>query len=420
MIMTAMNDIKTDFSTLLQDFKSLPNHLKIVGILYFLVCPLIVAQKHIAGLLFPLLTMFFIFIVLNKKNSFYQIFIVSFKKNKSALFIILMIFFIWCGLSSFWITDPSAILKKYPQTFIYPLLFFSFYQSQKHILNAKYKNILISFLCLGVIIASITVSLDFYAFDGKIAFTFKHMFSKNFEEHDASMPFHYQKIILILGSLSGFILFTSLSKTFKIISSICSIWAFSTLLSDTAIVSYILFLLAYFVLNSKNINFSYVKWFLIFSYSIVFLFLPIILKFALESGFFQHLLDAEIIKEGSYCQRIEIFECVIKSIYERFYIGHGILWNNPDFIKIGFHMPHNFVLHIWRDLGAIGAFLSLFLINGFIFKTFQNLKKYRKTLIFLISVQVHIFFGIGFWEHWWWSFAFLIFPLLIDNEEVKF
>jgi O-antigen ligase len=405
MIKTILNDFKQDFFSLKEDFKNLPKELKLVAVLYFLLCPLLLISKESITISYYFISAFFLYQLLQKNQ---------FKKaniHKSYFF---LIFLIWMFISSFWSLNKLYSFKSFIYILLHIIFFFP-YLFYMRTLSSLHKKIFEKYIILGCVFSGLFIIIDY---------CFNYHFSTIIKKKN---PEYFYMIQLLFISLSTVPIYFSKYKIYiKAIFFIILFILSYTKLNDTMAASTIFFFIGCIIYKYKPTILKP----LFFSYCIFFPFLMLLLanlsSFILQS-------KTVIIREHSWLHRLDIFEKCLNYINTHPLIGNGfnhlynvkekqsaILYdhNQDAFLNItyDFTHPHNYIIQIWTDLGLVGITLYIFMFYIFINKLFKNINKHKKQIFFIITLLPHLLFALSLFNRQWWSFVFLVFPLL-DNEE---
>ena len=149
-----------------------------------------------------------------------------------------------------------------------------------------------------------------------------------------------------------------------------------------------------------------------------------------KTPIFLHSLNFYLLKlEEKIIHRRVIWSFSKQKVLERPLFGHGIFssrgigdqykiinYENKILPAIPLH-PHNNILQIWLELGAIGIILFYIFLCIFINKIYQIKKINRQYAAFSLASLFQIFligqFSYGFWQTWWISIIFI--NILIYN-----
>jgi hypothetical protein len=149
-----------------------------------------------------------------------------------------------------------------------------------------------------------------------------------------------------------------------------------------------------------------------------------------KTPIFLYSLNYYLLKfERKIIHRRVIWSFSKEKILERPLFGHGIFSSrvigekykiinheNKILSAIPLH-PHNSVLQIWLELGAVGIILFYIFLSIFINKIYQIKKINRQYAAFGLASLFQIFligqFSYGFWQTWWISIIFI--NILIYN-----
>ncbi|CAO5677976.1 MAG: hypothetical protein HEEMFOPI_01207 [Holosporales bacterium] len=407
MIITLIRDLKSDFSALLKGFKELPTHLKIVGMLYFLLCPLTFFNSHSASLILCLTTLIFFLESIKNNNliEFFQKFYRCINKKK----LVFSIFFVlWIVLSSLWTehSQANSYLLRFFRYLIPIICLFVFmkYESEKE------KKMFIKFFILGGLLASMLLLTQFFS-----NCFYKHVKWLNPETE-------YSNLLLIISSIVFIVLYLEFNTNVKKILILYFLFVIlKTNWCDTAILSLVFSGLVVRLLKIDKT----LKNFLLFYSSFIFYTFPFIVQFLLSSNYF--LSSINFIKEQSWINRLGILKRSADFIFEEPLIGHGPdsffyinetikmnILNLESTITERSTYAHNHIMQFWSEFGLIGIFfyslLHIFIVQD------MFLKENKKLICFYVALQAQLLVAVNIWYGWWWSFVFLIFPLLIDNE----
>jgi hypothetical protein len=410
--MNIIKDIKNDFKTMRGDFDDLPKNLKIVAILYFLLCPFTFLAAEISAIIFPLISIFSI-------NNKCEIFKETDPDIRSIFFFVIL--FISLIVVSFIWSPSIKLYSKCVAPFLLIIMIFFLYYNNCTFLSDKIKKIFLFHLIFGMFISSLILISE-----SAFLYPYAHFRNKSPEAL-------YHKISLWIGVLAPIILLIKIPKKWKFIFIITSLFSLSLKLSDTAIVSCLIGIIACFFLKFhrkiKIILFSYI--------TLCLFFLPFFLKLFFKYDVISFLEEKCIITQGSYYHRLQIWEKILTPICNQLFNVRGVnaireksvtgggtevmiknfTTNEVHTFFYNFGHPHNAVLQLWLDLGGIGVII-FFIICILVLKVFfRNFQRYRIMILFFISLQPHFLFCINLWHPWWWSFVFLVFPLLMNNEE---
>jgi len=138
-----------------------------------------------------------------------------------------------------------------------------------------------------------------------------------------------------------------------------------------------------------------------------------------EEGFANPLL------QQSYATyRLDIWDFVSRKIQENAVFGHGLEFSrgytdfdmsNKFYTRDSILHPHNSILQIWIELGAVGvAFFVTILANLYIFLCKRGNDVLKKTSITMLMFFMLLnSFSYGLWQGWWIGLMFLTSGLIL-------
>jgi O-antigen ligase len=133
--------------------------------------------------------------------------------------------------------------------------------------------------------------------------------------------------------------------------------------------------------------------------------------------------------DPSYTHRLFIWHSVSKQIFERFWTGFGIGSSRYRFLTVSgkditiingseklvlfspencLH-PHNFMLQIWLELGAVGVMLACLIWVAYWNKQYDKSNSY--TIAFWGSTLCVAATGISIWQSWWLILIVILAPV---------
>ncbi len=325
----------------------------------------------------------------------------------------LIAFLCWGGISVFWANDVLMTLKIYAKVVFIMLggvLWFSVYnqldQEKKYIV----KNI--------VFVASILLlfSLLFFVINIK--------FSGNLYKVIAP---HISPALVHASIACSLAIWANLVKLHKLVRSSILILAIFTLQfasSDAAALG--VFLGSSTLLMHKLLP-KFLRFMFIYGMPIVWFFMPFTFCLFTVENYHQwaSCLDP------SYTHRLFIWNSVVNQIFERFWTGFGFgssrfkefglkaeevlinIGNNQQILDAPVH-PHNYMLQIWLELGAIGVLLASLLWIIYWNRQYQKVDSY--CIAFWASTLCVAVTSISVWQSWWLFLMVILFPIYSFNN----
>ena len=141
--------------------------------------------------------------------------------------------------------------------------------------------------------------------------------------------------------------------------------------------------------------------------------------------------------DPSYTHRLFIWHSVTKQIFERFWTGFGFGSSRYRFLSVRgeditittgreqlvlfspencLH-PHNFMLQIWLELGAIGVMLACIAWISYWIKQYDKSESY--TIAFWGSALCVAATGISIWQSWWLILIVVLAPVYKLSNSIK-
>lgn len=327
----------------------------------------------------------------------------------SANSMMLIIFFLWAGLSCLWAAKHLSALGMWGKNgviFLGGLVWGFRYVSLENIKPLEKSVKLASILLF--------IALTIFALDIK----FNGKLYKMIDQHISQALVHG----CVACALSIWLWMKDLNKLRQAAILISLVWSLQVCSSDAAALGLILGSGA-LVLNKLAPIF--LRSMFIYGMPTVWLALPFVFRLFTTEQFYKW---GEIL-EPSYTHRLFIWDSVSTQIFERFWAGFGIGSSRyrDFFVNVGditlvksgqkiifgaaencLH-PHNFMLQIWLELGAVGVILTCIAWILYWKKNYHQSNPYA--IAFWGSALSVAATGISIWQSWWLILFITLLPV---------
>lgn len=345
--------------------------------------------------------------------------LISFKFRKPSkdfllIYGALLVFIGFLIIHSFFISISTNALERVQKTL--PLLFIGtlFLYSVKFYPKINFEKFFNRVLIVCAI-ASICILLEMYLNNP----VFRILRGLQNSPNIANAVYNRGSVIVVLMSLMSYFLIKEKSKkSLLFFVPVLALIYFN--MSQSAQLAFVFFAAFYYIFPLSKKIFWY---FLFAAITFYFISMPFLMPSLYEAmpnvfnevGFFQN----------SYAnQRFEIWDFISRKIQENPFWGHGLEFTNgyKGFEPRGVYFrydsvlhPHNFVMQIWLELGAIGIMFLLSFVAFMMKKIYamKNLNVQKVALALFATFILLNSFSYGFWQGWWIGLMFTIAGLIL-------
>lgn len=322
----------------------------------------------------------------------------------------LLVLIAWCTASMLWAVTPK-VLSTYCKFMAIMLAGWLWSNSYNKFSQYKREQIQATICAAGLVLA---ICLVIFA----ISLKFGWQLHTVIDERVSQALIHG----CIACSLAIWMSLQRFKKWIQAIILIILFWTMQRCSSDTAALGILLgssALIMYKVLP------RFLKIMFIYGMPTVWGILPFIFRILTPEQYTQW----STILDSSHTHRLFIWHSVTKQIFERFWTGFGIgssryrfLTNDGDDITIvneGKKLvlfspenclhPHNFMLQIWLELGAIGVMLAC--LTWIVYWRNSYATSSSNTIAFFGCALCVIATGISVWQSWWLILLVVLIPV---------
>jgi len=379
-----------------------------IAVFFMIAVPLLAVETPKVLSIIPIICTFFLLFNLSKDN---------FKPRKSewVMFGYIGVFTLFAIGHSFVfsVTDDSIerVQKIIPLLFVGGVFLYLLGRSP------KIKPDLICNLVMGVCgVAAVFVIIE-TTFDAPV---YRYLRDVQDNPRYYGMVFNRGAVAIVAFFLTAFFLSNKKKTLFALGCLLAVILMCLNIESQSAQLGLIFGLLFFYAFPIKYKFFTWALLFVVLAYVVSFPFIiPLIFNLVPEEGFANPLL------QQSYATyRLDIWDFVSRKIQENAVFGHGLEFSrgytdfdmsNKFYTRDSILHPHNSILQIWIELGAVGvAFFMTMLANLYIFLCKRGNDVLKKTSITMLMFFMLLnSFSYGLWQGWWIGLMFLTSGLIL-------
>lgn len=324
---------------------------------------------------------------------------------------ITIIFIAWCALSTFWAVDFSKAMQMYIKVTAIMLGGWFWWNSYNQFSHQKHQQFQSIAFIAGSLLA---IFLMIFCINLQLGGTLYRIIDQQISQ------------ALIHGCVSCSLAIWMNLKYFKKWAQVCILillfWTLQHSSSDAAALGV---LLGSGALVMHKFLPGFLRTMFIYGMPAVWGVLPFIFRVLSHEQYTQWAT----VLDPSYTHRLFIWHSVTKQIFERFWTGFGFGSSRYRFLSVRgeditittgreklvlfspencLH-PHNFMLQIWLELGAIGVMLACIAWISYWIKQYDKSESY--TIAFWGSALCVAATGISIWQSWWLILMVVLAPV---------
>ncbi len=322
--------------------------------------------------------------------------------------------FSWGLLSALWAADAWLSLQIYGKVILI-LLGGWLWRSNYHHLNSETRRTLQNLVLVAglLLMAGLFILVVNIKFNGRLY--------QMIDQHVSPALIHG----CIACGLAIWLNLAKLAKWLQACILLATIWTLQHASSDAAALGV---LLGAGVLVMHKFLPRFLRTMFIYGMPIVWGFIPFVFRITTQENYHQWANTLET----SYTHRLFIWHSVTNQIFERFWTGFGFGSSRlQDFglkaeeitVAIGHHQqvleapvhPHNFMLQIWLELGAVGVILSS--LAWIIYWRQRYHKSDSYYLAFWTSALCIAATSISLWQSWWLFLLATLVPIYSRSHD---
>lgn len=323
----------------------------------------------------------------------------------------LLIFLTWCALTIFWANDLTKTLHMYGKVMLIILGGWFWWNHYCQFDNHQQRQLKLSVFVASLVLATL---LAVFAINNKLGGLLHKLLDPNIS----------QALVhgCIACSLSIWMNLQHFKKWIQAVILLNLIWVLQSCSSDAAALG--IFLGAGTLVMHKILP-NFLRTMFIYGMPTVWGILPFIFRALTPEQYIQW----STYLDPSHTHRLFIWHSVTNQIFERFWTGFGFGSSRYRFTHINgqdillpkgaesiilrapetcLH-PHNFMLQIWLEMGAIGVILGCITWIMYWHKRYKKSDSYE--IAFWGSALCVAATGISIWQSWWLILLVMLIPI---------